>query len=259
MESDAVLTMLREIAAEVITPRFRSLSDAEVMEKNPGDLVTVADHEAEVLITRRLREAYPDATVVGEEATSVDPTLLDGLARVDHWFTVDPIDGTKNFVHGSPDHAVMVGEVRSGEIVRGWIWQPEHRLAYIAERGAGAYVNGERLSTREVDADSKLIGVTSRRHAVGSVLGNLPPLRLSWVCCGVDYPMLATGTADFITYSHAMPWDHTPGSLLLAETGGVVRHLDGSAYSPDETRGGLLAAASPEVAERVDALLRETV
>lgn len=255
MESDAVLTMMREVAAEVITPRFRSLSDAEIMEKNPGDLVTVADHEAEVLITRRLRAAYPDAVVVGEEATAADPTLLNGLAGLDHWFTVDPVDGTKNFVHGSADHAVMVGEVRAGEIVRGWIWQPEHQQAFVAERGAGAYVNGERIPVREVDAGGALVGVTSNRSAVGSVLGDLPPLQLSWVCCGVDYPNLATGKADFIAYSHAMPWDHTPGSLLLHEIGGVVRHQDGSAYAPHQTRGGLLAAASPEVADWIGALL----
>jgi fructose-1,6-bisphosphatase/inositol monophosphatase family enzyme len=256
VDSEAVLAMLRDVAAEVISPRFRSLAAAEVMEKNPGDLVTIADHEAEVLITRRLRDAYPDAVVVGEEATAADPTLLDGLAEIDHWFTVDPVDGTKNFVHGSPDHAVMVSEVRGGEVVRGWIWQPEHRVAYVVERGAGAYVDGERLPVRDIDPTGPLVGVTSRRSAEGAVLGDLPPLRLSWVCCGVDYPQLASGGADFVSYSHAMPWDHAPGSLLLTETGGVVRHLDGSAYAPHETHGGLLAAASPGVADRVGPLLR---
>src|ERR671912_195706 len=58
----------REVAAEVITPRFRSLATGEVMEKNPGDLVTVADREAEAIITARLGAAYPDAVVLGQEA-----------------------------------------------------------------------------------------------------------------------------------------------------------------------------------------------
>lgn len=255
MDSDAVLTMLREVAAEVITPRFRALAEGEVMEKNPGDLVTIADREAEVLITARLEAAWPDATVVGEEATAENPTLLDGLDRLDHWFTVDPVDGTKNFVHGSPDHAVMVAEVRAGQLVRSWIWQPEHGRAFVTERGAGAYADGERIPRRDVDAGGPLVGVTSRRSAVGSTLDGLPPLQLSWVCCGVDYPQLATGGADFISYSNAMPWDHAPGSLLLEETGGTVIHADGRAYAPHETRGGLLAAASPAVADRIRPLL----
>ena len=137
LSTDAVLDLLREVAAEVITPRFRSLADGEVMEKNPGDLVTVADHEAEVLITDRLMAAYPDAVVLGEEAYAADHTLMERYLAAEHAFTVDPVDGTKNFVHGSPDHAVMVAETLGGETVRGWIWQPEHDVAVVAERGAG--------------------------------------------------------------------------------------------------------------------------
>src|SRR5690625_4572974 len=72
MDTDAILTLLKETAAELITPRFRALSEEEVMEKAPGDLVTVADREAEVAITARLREAYPDALILGEEATETD-------------------------------------------------------------------------------------------------------------------------------------------------------------------------------------------
>ena len=102
-----MLTLLQEVADEVINPRFRSLDDDEVTEKNPGDLVTVADREAEVLITARLQAAYPDALILGEEATHADKTLVDRYFAADHAFTVDPVDGTKNFVKGSKDHAVM--------------------------------------------------------------------------------------------------------------------------------------------------------
>ena len=79
----------------------------------------------------------------------------------DHAFTVDPVDGTKNFVKGSPDHAVMVAEVRGGESVRAWIWQPQHERAYVAERGAGAWRNGERLSRARA---GRRPGRVARRH-----------------------------------------------------------------------------------------------
>ncbi len=102
LSTDAVLDLLREVADEVIAPRFRSLSEGEVMEKRPGDLVTVADREAEVRITDRLLEAYPGAVVLGEEAFAEDRDLMDRYLAADHAFTVDPVDGTKNFVHGSP-------------------------------------------------------------------------------------------------------------------------------------------------------------
>ncbi|KNX36252.1 inositol monophosphatase family protein [Luteipulveratus halotolerans] len=255
MDSDAVLAMLQEVAAEVITPRFRRLAEGEVMEKNPGDLVTVADHEAEEIITRRLREAYPDALILGEEAASAHPRLFDELTSSDHWFTVDPVDGTKNFVHGSPDHAVMVSEVHGREIVRAWIWQPELGHAYVAEHQAGAYLDGERLTLRTPPALDSLRGVTSVRSQVGTSLGDLPPLDLSWVCCGVDYPQLVTGGTDYIVYGRTKPWDHVPGTLLTREVGGYVAHTDGSPYLPADMHGALLVAAGPEAFEKVQALL----
>jgi fructose-1,6-bisphosphatase/inositol monophosphatase family enzyme len=242
VETDDVLALLQDVAAEVINPRFRALADEQVMEKNPGDLVTVADREAEVLITEALSGAYPSALVLGEEATAADPTLLERYKTAEHAFTVDPVDGTKNFVAGSPDHAVMVAEVRGAEVVRSWIWQPQHELAYVAERGAGAWGDGRRLARPQVGED--LRGVTARRSWIGRALGAMRELDLTWVCCGVDYPHLVEGDADYALYRRPKPWDHAPGSLLLTEAGGFVGTFDGTPYEPQaEVPVGLLAAA----------------
>jgi len=242
LSTDAVLDLLREVAAEVITPRFRSLAAGEVMEKNPGDLVTVADREAEVLITDRLTAAYPDAVVLGEEAFAADHTLMDRYLAAEHAFTVDPVDGTKNFVNGSPDHAVMVAETVGGTTVRAWIWQPEHQVSWVAERGAGTLRNGEPARTTPVPGDTEPRGVTSMWSMRDHRLGDLPAMRLSWVCCGVDYPRLIEGATDYIVYSRSNPWDHAPGTLLVAEAGGTVGHPDGSAYTPRSLHPGLVVA-----------------
>ena len=91
MDTQAVLTLLQQAAETYINPRFEALASHEVIEKNPGDLVTVADREAEVFITAELQKAYPDALIVGEEAVAADPSILDRIESADHWFTVDPI------------------------------------------------------------------------------------------------------------------------------------------------------------------------
>ena len=243
--------MLQETADEYINPRFAALASHEVMEKNPGDLVTVADREAEVAITARLRDAYPDALIVGEEAVAADPSILDGLAEADHWFTVDPVDGTKNFVNASPDHGVMVAEMRGAQVVRSWMWQPQHGVAYVAEQGAGAFRNGERIAPRTVGQVAQ--GVTSRPTRVGESIDGLPPLKLSWVCCAVDYPQIASGGADFILYVTTKPWDHAPGSLFITEAGGVCAYADGSAYDPrfERTPKPLLVTADVALHERL--------
>ena len=242
VDTDAVLALIRDVAEEVIDPRFRDLSDGDVSEKNPGDLVTVADREAEVLITKALADAYPEAVVLGEEASAGDDGLIGRFRAAGHSFTVDPVDGTKNFVKGSRDHAVMVSEIRGGEVVRCWIWQPQHEQAYVAERGAGAWRNGERLTRPPVG--ERLHGVTARRSWIGRALGTLSALELTWVCCGVDYPKLVEGAADYALYRRANPWDHAPGALLLSESGGFLGTFEGGPYEPLAAEpAGLVAAA----------------
>jgi len=254
VQSDEVLTLLQDVSAEVIEPRFRALDDDQVDEKGPGDLVTVADREAEVLITAALTAAYPDALVLGEEATAADPGLLERFAKAEHAFTVDPVDGTRNFVHGSPDHAVMAAELRGGVVVRSWIWQPQHRTAYVAERGAGAWRDGVRLTRPPLGAE--LRGVTSRRSWLGRALGTLRELELTWVCCGVDYPKLVEGEADYALYRGTQPWDHAPGSLLLTEAGGFVGTFGGEAYDARAALpSGLVAAADRATYDLVQGLL----
>lgn len=242
METDDVLRLLKDVAEEVINPRFRALAAHDIAEKKPGDLVTVADRESEIRITAALLRAYPDALVLGEEAAAADATLLKRYLSADHAFTVDPVDGTKNFVNGSPDHAVMVAEVRGGQVVRSWIWQPQHEKAYVAERGAGAWCNGRRLTRPPLGAD--LRGVTSRRGWIGRALGALRALDLTWTCCGVDYPHLVEGSADYALYRRPKPWDHAPGLLLLSETGGYVGSFAGSPYRPQvDPSLGIISAA----------------
>ena len=257
VDTAAVLDLMKEVAADVISPRFRSLADGEVMEKNPGDLVTVADREAEALLTRTLHAAYPLAVILGEEATAVDHRLLDRFSAADHAFTIDPVDGTKNFVHGNPDHAVMVSEVRAGETVRAWIWQPEHQVGWVAERGAGVFRDGERMKREPLPDDACPHGVTSMWSLRGHVLGDLPPLTGSWVCCGIDYPRLIEGATDFILYGRNSPWDHSPGTLMVREAGGWAGHPDGTDYRASSRMPGVIAAADKATYAGVRRQVRE--
>ena len=254
METDAVLTLLQDVAEEVISPRFRALAAEEIHEKGSGDLVTIADREAESRIAAALQRAYPDALILGEEATATDASLLDAFRTADHAFTLDPVDGTKNFVKGSPDHAVMVAELRGSAVVRSWIWQPQHARAYVAERGAGAWCNGERLVRPPLGPE--LRGVTSRRHWIGRALGALRALDVTWICCGVDYPKVVDGSADYALYRRAKPWDHAPGSLLLTEAGGYVGTFGGAPYRPQgDPPVGLITAADRATYELVQGLV----
>ena len=158
---------------------------------------------------------------------------MSGYWAADHAFTVDPVDGTKNFVHGSPDHAVMIGEVKGGEVVRGWIWQPQH------EHGVRRRARRRRLAQRRAPGAAGAVATRVARRdlapdVAGRALGDLTPMELTWVSCGIDYPHLAEGDADYVVYGRANPWDHVPGGLILTEAGGFLGTFDGGPYRPTD-------------------------
>lgn len=247
LTTQQVLQLLQQTAEEVIRPRWRALADDEVSEKNPGDFVTIADHESEERITTALQAAWPDALVVGEEAAATDPRIIDAVPSADHAFVVDPVDGTRNFIHGSKNYAVMVGEVRRGEITRGWIWQPELGRAWVAELGAGALCNDEPITLPATHLTAVVGSTTQRRllrHRPPEIAGDLG---YTLYACGIDYPNMCLGIGDFLIYRRMKPWDHVPGSLILRELGGVSRMIDGIDYQGQQTDLPLIAAISPEV------------
>lgn len=246
LSTDDVLELLQRTAEDVIRPRWRALTHEDVAEKNPGDYVTVADHESEQIITAALRRAWPGALVVGEEATATAPGMIASVPTAEHAFVVDPVDGTRNFIHGSKNYAVMVGELRRGEIVRGWIWQPELDTAWIAELGSGATRNGEPVTMPDPDLTA-LTGATTHRR----LLRHHPPgvAEIGWTlyACGIDYPNLCEGVGDFLIYRNMKPWDHVPGSLILRESGGVSRTIDGQDYRARPDSPPLIVAVNENV------------
>ena len=242
METDAVLDLLRTVGEESVTPRFRTLSSREVSRKRLHAPVTVADREAETRLTDALAAAYPAALVLGEEAVSTDPAAMSRFRYAEHAFTVDPVDGTRQFVKGSPDHAMMLAELWHGEVVRSWIWQPRHRRSYVAERGAGAWRDGVRLSR----PPARDLAGRQGRSWLGRAGAVVQHLDLTGTCCGIDYPRLCERAADYALFWHPRPWDHAPGALLLAEAGGRVGSVEGAPYRPQDARPRVLVAAADE-------------
>ncbi len=247
MDTDAITELLQETAEQVITPRFRSLNTDEVETKSgPTDLVTVADREAEEYLTARLRAAFPEALVVGEETVFAQPERARALPNAEHAFVIDPVDGTRNFVRGRDQHGVILAELRGGITTRGWIWQPQTGRAYVSERGAGVRVNGEEVVVNRPQRPP--LGGSSKDALHGfDADGALSPVVASQFACCFDYPAILHGDIDFMFYTSMHPWDHLAGSLMVTENGGVSRTMDGVAYSILNRSRGLLVASDVSV------------
>src|SRR5262245_10187330 len=101
-------------------PRFRRLSAADVVEKAPGDLVTVADRAAEDALSSALVAMLPGSVVVGEEGVGVDRAALDALDGGAPVWVIDPIDGTHNFAADNPRFAMLIALCDRGELLASW-------------------------------------------------------------------------------------------------------------------------------------------
>jgi fructose-1,6-bisphosphatase/inositol monophosphatase family enzyme len=252
---DQVSDLIREVAATVVLPRFRHLSAADVHEKVPGDLVTIADQESERALTLGLTGLLPDSIVVGEESVAADPSVLDGVSDDGAVWIVDPVDGTNNFAAGKTPFAVMVALLRGGEPAASWIFEPVGDQMTIAEAGSGAWMDGVRLTCRtDSPGATALDGSANPRylpedlafdvfrnsHRLGEVTAGAH-------CAGWEYPAVVTDRQQFALFWRILPWDHVPGSLIVRESGGTVLHLDGSAYRPTDNDRGLIIAPNDEV------------
>ncbi len=264
---------MRDVADEVIRPRFRSLADGEISAKSgPNDLVTVADVEAERALTPLLAdiEAIP---VVGEEATELDPSLPDVLATASAAWTLDPVDGTWNFAHGSVEYAVMIGRVAAGDTDAGWILHPEtgdllrggRALAPEVVNGDGAVTAMRNIAGLEPRPLAQLRGMATLTFAPGPVAEGLTGLHADVaeitpprMCAGWDYCDLVNGDLDFLLYFRAKPWDHAPGVAIARAAGHVARHLDGAAYRPGAPGRPFLVARAQEWDALAAAINRHT-
>lgn len=252
---------MRDVADDLIRPRFRTLADGDVDTKSgPDDLVTIADVEAERALTPLLA-AITDQPVVGEEASEADPSLPDVLGTASAAWTVDPVDGTWNFAHGSIDYAVMVAHVEGGDAHSGWILHPETGNLLYGGVDAAVTVTDDSGMVRTVDSVasapvrpvSELRGMAvlkfapdSAAHGLVGLAEDVAEVTAPRMCAGWDYWDIIDGELDFLLYFRAKPWDHAPGAAICRAAGYAVRHLDGAEYRPGDPGRPFLVAREGE-------------
>jgi myo-inositol-1(or 4)-monophosphatase len=235
---------------------FGEVENLQVSAKGPGDFVSRADIRAEQLVREELTEARPNYGWLGEEsaeAKGADPTR--------RWI-VDPLDGTTNFLHGLPHWAVSIGLEHKGEIVAGVVYDPAKDEMFVAEKGAGAYLNDRRLRVsgrrdllETIFATGIPFGGRTELPRTLRELAALTPHTAGirrWGSAALDLAYVAAGRLDGYWERGLNPWDVAAGLLLVKEAGGFVDTVEG-AGSP--LADGSIAAANPNVFEGLRKIL----
>ncbi len=253
---DQVTALIRATAEDIILPRFQNLADGEVGEKRGGEIVTIADREAEARLAKEFRALVTGSTVVGEEDAEANPEVLKTLAGDAPVWLIDPVDGTRNFANGIPCFAVIVAYCHAGRARAAWIHDPVANATVVAEEGGGSWEAGDRLRIRKDISVGEMTGVLGGnlrqriedRRASGDKAVPRAIIRLR--CAGQQYMGLVRGTLQFSRYGQLKPWDHAGGILIHREAGGYDAFMQAGrgAYSPEPgiVQGPILLAPSEE-------------
>jgi myo-inositol-1(or 4)-monophosphatase len=208
--------VLRHYFREGVTMRSKEVSN----------LVSDADIEAERAVVDVIKRHFPDHEVLGEEVQK-------GSIAAPNLWIVDPLDGTNNFAHRIPHFSVSIAYYRDGQGECGVIVNPVRDEWHTAERGRGAYLNGQRVQVGDQSRlDEVLVGVgfyydrAARMEATLEALGELKRRNVHGIrrfgTASLDLCMVATGLLGASFEYELSPWDFAAGRLFVEEAGGRV-------------------------------------
>jgi len=216
-------------AGNLIIRSLQHVDHLEVTTKSLNDFVTDVDRMAEQEIISAIHKAYPEHAILAEESGT--------QGESDTVWIIDPLDGTKNFLHGFPHYCVSIAVMVRGRIEHGVIYDPLRDELFTASRGDGAKLNDRRLR------------VTKRKELTGALLATgfpfkYPDYLIPYMAtfnavfpqvadirrtgsAALDLAYVAAGRLDGYWEIGLEKWDLAAGALLVEEAGGVVSDFAG--------------------------------
>lgn len=218
------------IGGKILNENLESLRRKQIERKQPFDFVTQVDLDSEAAIIDYIRKRHPDHKILAEESGGSDD-------ESGYVWVIDPLDGTKNYIHGFPIFAVSVALQFEGKVLAGAILDPLRNELFYAEKGKGAFLN------------DKPIKVTSTSDLSQCLLGTGFPFRAKHLtelyfqafidlfqqvsdfrragAAAVDLAYVACGRLDGFWEITLNPWDISAGTLIIEEAGGKVTDIWG--------------------------------
>lgn len=187
------------------------------------NLVTKYDKIIQDFLFDELKKLVPDCKFLGEEGEG-NKRLTDGYC-----FIIDPIDGTTNFIKGYQHSAISVGLAKDKEIIMGVVFDPDLNNMFYAEKGKGAFLNGNPIHVSDCSIDKSLVlfGTCPYEHELAHKTFELTE-KIFYKAVEVrrggsaalDICYVASGKADLYYEMILRPWDWAGASLILKEAGG---------------------------------------
>ncbi len=230
MNRDKIKSVLMDAALEAgALMKSKIAGRGGFSEKSEISIVTETDLACEKIVIGKILGAFPDHSILSEES--------DAKEGSHHRWVIDPIDGTTNFAHTFPASCVSIGYEEEGQMVMGAVYDPFRAEMFFAEKGQGAYLNGERIYVSKVKTLSHSLLATGfpydRKEKIDLYLAIIKTFLLKTHdirrvgAAALDMCYVACGRFDGYWEANIEAWDKAAGMLLVTEAGGKVSDYSG--------------------------------
>lgn len=211
---------------------FRKEHDLQITQKKDHSCVTFADLQANRIICNILQQHFPNIPIISEEVTDHNQEA----PRT--FFLVDPIDGTKSFIHGTNDYTVNIALIDCHRPVFGMIYIPEEEMIFYAHKGQGSHsmhkndTTPKRLKVKIASEDNLVTALSPYSKTTKDYIDKYliyPHTEIIRAGSAKKFTLIAAGKADF--YPRQGPtgeWDTAAGDVLVHEAGGDVIDFKGN-------------------------------
>ncbi len=218
-------------AARHLIRDFGEVEQLQVSIKGPGDFVSAADQKTEKILREELARARPNFGFLLEEGGEIP-------SKDGHRWIIDPLDGTTNFLHGIPHFAISIALEWHGDIISGLVYDPIKDETFVAEKGAGAFLNDRRLRvSRRSELQRSMIGTgipvlnwpgreKGFAQQLEQVVDKVAGIRRLGTA-SLDLAYVAAGRFDGFWEYGLKPWDIAAGLIMVREAGGLTSFLEG--------------------------------
>lgn len=245
-------------AGDIINRHVDQIHRMKLIQKGEGDYFCEVDVKAEQAIIDIIHKAYPDHGIQAEESGNYNEDA-------ESVWIIDPLDGTKNYIHGFPFYAVSIALRVKNRIEHAVVYDPFRHECFAASRGRGARLNDRRIRVSKViQLNQAILGAglplrhpeLAKRYIRGyeGLVGQCSATRVTG-SAALDLAYVACGRLDGFWGFSMKPWDIAGGILLVQEAGGLISDLQGGEQYLEH---GSVIAGTPKIFKSVLQSLSQT-
>ena len=247
-------------AGNILLKYLTSLKPEDISKKGTSirDMQTKADVESEKLIVNTISERFPNHSIYAEESSWV-------IRDENHWWLIDPLDGTVNFTHRFPFFSVSIGYYLNGKPEAAVVYAPKLDEMFLAQKNKGAYCNGRKCTVSQTPVLNESILVSGFSYYRNELINNNFDMfkKIGLTARGVrrfgsaaiDLAYVADGRFDGFWEYYLSPWDVGAGILLIEEAGGKVTDFKGSSNYKNFIFGLSITASNGKIHDEITELL----